>query len=207
MFRLVCLLIGYLFGCVQTAYFTGKLFRKIDIREHGSGNAGATNAIRVFGVKLGVPVFIIDVLKAIGACVVCAYIFSGQTSLDQFPIDPNFLPVLYAGLGTVLGHSFPVFLKFRGGKGVACTVGVLLMLNFSVAFICYFLAAMVISFTKYVSLGSLLLLTAFPAVMAMTEFKPEEIAIAVVICVIGWIMHKENISDLLQKRERKLGQK
>ncbi|MCL2874359.1 MAG: glycerol-3-phosphate 1-O-acyltransferase PlsY [Defluviitaleaceae bacterium] len=206
MFRLACLLIGYLFGCLQTAYFTGKIFKRTDIREHGSGNAGATNVVRTFGVKFGIAVFVIDILKAVAAVVLAAYIFDGTTAFSP-AADDNFLPMLYAGLGTILGHNFPVFLKFKGGKGAACTIGVILALNFSVAVLCYLLAVIAISFTKYVSLGSLILLAAFPALMIFFEFFPEEILIAFIICALGWLRHKDNISKILQGTERKLGQR
>ena len=205
MFRLVCLLIGYLFGCLQTAYITGKIFKKTDIREHGSGNAGATNVVRTFGPGFGAAVFIIDILKAVAAAVLCAYIFSGSTAFSPMSDEPDYLPMLYAGLGAILGHNFPAFLKFRGGKGAACTIGVILALNISVAILCYLLAAIALSFTKYVSLASLTLLAAFPALMIFFEFATEEIALAFVICVLGWVRHKDNIVKILQGNERKLG--
>ena len=207
MFRLVCLLIGYLFGCLQTAYIIGKIFKKTDIREHGSGNAGATNMVRTFGPGFGAAVFIIDILKTVAAAVLCAYIFSGSTAFSQVADEPDYLPMLYAGLGAILGHNFPAFLKFRGGKGAACTIGVILSLNISVAVLCYLLAAIALSFTKYVSLASLTLLAAFPALMIFFEFPPEEVALAFVICVLGWVRHKDNIVKILQGTERKLGSK
>lgn len=209
MFRLACLLIGYLFGCFQTAYFVGKIFKKTDIRDHGSGNAGATNVVRMFGAKFGIFVFIVDILKSIAAAVLAAYIFGGATafSVIDYDITPDFLPMMYAGFGAVLGHNFPVFLKFKGGKGAACTIGVIFALNFSIAILCYLLAVIAISFKKYVSLGSLSLLVAFPVLMWFFEFGHEEIAIAGAICALGWFRHKDNIVKILNGTERKLGQK
>ena len=205
MFRLICLLIGYLFGCMQTAYFIGRIFKKTDIREHGSGNAGATNVVRTFGAGFGAAVFVVDILKAVVAAVLCAYIFSGSTVFSPIVDEPDYLPMLYAGLGAILGHNFPVFLKFKGGKGAACTIGVILALNVSIAALCYLLAIIALSFTKYVSLASLTLLAAFPTLMIFFEFPPEEVALAFIICALGWIRHKENISKILQGTERKLG--
>ena len=114
MFRIICLLIGYGFGCFQSAYILCRLIGHIDIRTVGSGNAGFTNTTRILGKKVGIAVFIIDILKIILAYIVCSMIFDGDGS---FVSGTSLLPGIYAGIGAVLGHNFPCYLGFRGGKG------------------------------------------------------------------------------------------
>ena len=120
MFRLICILFGYGFGCIQTAYIAGKLFYKIDIREHGSGAAGATNTVRVMGMKTGLAVFVCDMAKAVLAFFVCSLMYRDGGSV---------IPGMYAGLGVVMGHNFPFYLKFKGGKGVASSLGILVSVD------------------------------------------------------------------------------
>ena len=119
MVRIICLLIGYAFGLFQTAFIYGKL-HGIDIREHGSGNAGTTNSLRVLGKKAGIIVLLFDIIKCILAVVTVKLIF-GETYKDMLP-----LLQIYAGAGAILGHNFPFYLKFKGGKGIATTAGLIL---------------------------------------------------------------------------------
>ena len=120
--RLVCLAIGYVFGIFQTAYIYGKM-HGIDIRQCGSGNAGATKTLRVLGKKAGLIVFLGDVAKTVLAVLAVRLIFGSKY--------PDMLPLLgmYAAAGTILGHNFPVQLGFRGGKGIACTAGMVVTLG------------------------------------------------------------------------------
>ena len=117
MMRLAALAIGYIFGIFQTGFIYGKL-QGVDIRQHGSGNTGATNTLRTFGWKGGVITFAGDCLKAVFAILLVKAVFG-----DYFDGDVKVLE-LYAGMGAVLGHNFPFYLKFKGGKGIACTAGV-----------------------------------------------------------------------------------
>ncbi len=112
--RIICLGIGYLFGIFQTAYIYGRI-KGIDIREHGSGNAGTTNALRVLGKKAGLIVFLGDVAKTVLAVLLVRLLF-GRRYGDMLP-----LLGMYAAAGAILGHNFPVQLGFKGGKGIACT--------------------------------------------------------------------------------------
>ena len=114
MIRLVCLLIGYVFGCFQTAYIYGRL-HGIDIRKYGSGNAGTTNSLRVLGKKAGIIVLLCDMLKTGLAMMVVRLLFRERYG------DILYLLAIYAAAGTVLGHNFPCYLGFKGGKGIACT--------------------------------------------------------------------------------------
>ena len=116
--RIIALLIGYGFGLFQTGYLYGKS-KGIDIRQQGSGNAGTTNSLRVLGWKAGIITFAGDLLKAVFAILLVKLIFHGTYGADTKVLE------LYAGFGTVLGHNFPCYLQFRGGKGIACTTGVI----------------------------------------------------------------------------------
>ena len=208
--RLLALAIGYLFGTFQTGYFYGKT-KGIDIREHGSGNAGATNTLRTLGVKAGVITFIGDCLKAVGAVLLMMYFFG-----DSFVGDIRILG-LYGGLGAVLGHNYPFYLKFKGGKGIACTVGVAFAVCPKAVPVC--LAVFFISFwlTRYVSLGSILMAAVF--IIQVVELNwlgtlglPVENvlefdALAIVLGVLAIWRHRANIERLLSGTENKIGSK
>ena len=205
--RFICLVIGYLFGLFQTAYIYGKA-HGIDIRNHGSGNAGTTNTLRVLGTKAGLIVFAGDVLKCILAVVVVRLLF-GNTHPDTI-----YLLMLYTGAGAILGHNFPFYLNFKGGKGIAATAGLIL------SFHPYFIPVGVVLFfgtfliTHYVSLGSLLVYAGFMIEMVicgqlgvfggMTQVQLYELyAVAAFLTVMAYWKHRENIGRLLKGNERK----
>ena len=152
--RIACLVIGYLFGIVQTAYIYGKM-NGIDIREHGSGNAGTTNALRVLGKKAGAIVFAGDFLKCFLAIHLVRIVFKNSA--------PDILPLLgiYAATGCILGHNFPVHLNFRGGKGIACTAGLLAAFDVRIGIIALLTFLAIVIATRYVSLGSMVIVTEF----------------------------------------------
>ncbi len=205
--RLICIVIGYVFGLFQTAYFYGKA-HGIDIREHGSGNSGTTNALRVLGTKAGLIVFAGDCLKGILAvCLVRLLFGSGHP-------DTIYLLSLYAGAGTILGHNYPFYMGFKGGKGIAATAGLVL------SFHPYFIVMGVIAFfgtfflTHYVSLGSLLVyaglmiemvicgqLGVFPGMTQMQLF--ELYGVTAFLTVLAYWKHRENIKRLIHGNERK----
>lgn len=148
MIRVICLLIGYLFGLFQTSYFLGKMHH-MDIREHGSGNAGTTNALRTMGKKAAAITLLCDCLKCVLAVWVIRLVF-GKTHPDMMS-----LLVLYGAAGCVLGHNFPITMGFKGGKGIAASVGMVLAFDWKL-----FLIAAVIFFAlfflfHYVSVSSL----------------------------------------------------
>ncbi|MBS6396511.1 MAG: glycerol-3-phosphate 1-O-acyltransferase PlsY [Clostridiales bacterium] len=147
--RIICLGIGYLFGIFQTAYIYGKM-NGIDIREYGSGNAGTTNALRVLGKKAGLVVFLGDVAKTVLAVVLVRILFAEEYG--------HMLPLLglYAAAGTILGHNFPVQLGFKGGKGIACTAGLVVTLGPIVTLLEAATFLLTVGLTRYVSLGSIL---------------------------------------------------
>lgn len=209
MIRIVCLFIGYIFGLFQTAYIMGRA-KGIDIREHGSGNAGTTNTMRVLGKKAGLWVFVGDVLKTVAA-VVCVYFLFREKYPEQI-----YLLKLYAGFGAILGHNFPFYLKFKGGKGIASTGG--MILGFYWMFIPVGLVSFFATFalTNYVSLGSLVMSASFFIEMiVLGQCKlgvfagiPQTVlwemyAVAFVISGLAFIRHHENIKRLISGNERK----
>lgn len=209
MIRLACLGIGYLFGLFQTAYILGKM-KGIDIREHGSGNAGTTNTLRVLGKKAGLIVFLGDILKTILAVILIGILFR-----EKYP-EQLYLLKLYAGLGAVLGHNFPFYLKFKGGKGIAATGG--MILSFDWLFVPVGLLAFFGTFavSHYVSLGSLVLTAVFPIQMILMgqlgigNFAAIPQAILIEMYVLGFVLmalayirHAENIKRLASGTERK----
>lgn len=204
--RIICILIGYVFGMFQTAFIYGKL-HGIDIREHGSGNAGTTNTLRVLGTKAGLIVLAGDILKCILAIVLCGVIF------DASHPDEIYLLKLYAAAGAILGHNFPFYLNFKGGKGIAATAGLIL------AFHPYFIIMGVIVFfgifftTHYVSLGSLLVYAGLMIQMvvagqlgvfgASQGILNEMYVITALLTILAYYKHRENIKRLFKGEERK----
>jgi len=194
----ISILIGYLFGCFQTAYILGKVVRKIDIRDYGSGNSGATNAVRVFGWKLGLITFFTDILKAVIAVLLVRALFN----------DPSItrLAGLYAGFGVIIGHNWPVVLNFKGGKGIASTLGLLLAFDLRLGLFAWALAAIIIYFTRYVSLGSLTLVLIMPLGIALLyPGAYHELFLGTLLAIIGIYRHKKNIIKLKNGTESKLG--
>ena len=206
MIRVVCLLIGYVFGLFQTSFLYGKM-HGIDIRNYGSGNAGTTNALRVLGTKAGLIVFGGDVIKCILAVLVVRLLFG-----NSHP-DKKYLYMLYAGAGAILGHNFPFYLNFKGGKGIAATAGLIL------SFHPYFIPVGVVLFfgafltTHYVSLGSLLVYAGFMielvvlgqmGIFGMSQAALIELYIVgAFLTVMAYWKHRENIKRLLHGNERK----
>lgn len=208
MFRIICLIIGYAFGCLQSAYFLGRVFGKIDIREYGSGNAGFTNTTRVLGKKVGALVFIFDLCKVFVAYIICSLIFKGDGS---FVNGTSLLPGIYAGIGAVLGHNFPFYLGFRGGKGIACTLGLMLCVDWQIALATYIIGFIVFLAKKYISLASLTMAILYPILMIIAmnifDFGWEEIILMFILCVLAFVKHRTNIERLLNGTENKFGSK
>lgn len=208
MIRIICLAIGYVFGLFQTAYFYGKA-HGIDIREHGSGNAGTTNTLRVLGTKAGLIVFAGDCLKCMAAVWLVRLIF-GNTHHDII-----YLLCLYTGAGAILGHNYPFYLNFKGGKGIAATAG--MVLSFHPWFIITGVLLFFVPFftLHYVSLGSLLVYAGLMIQLVvvgqngwlfqeMTQGQLIEMYIVFgCLLVMAYWKHRENIKRLLHGNERK----
>lgn len=194
--RIVSLLIGYLFGCFQTAYIVGKVVEKIDIRNYGSGNSGTTNAIRVLGWKFGMVTFVADIVKAILPIILVNIIFDSP------------IVGIYAGFGVVIGHVWPVFLGFKGGKGIASTFGVMLAIDPGIALIMLVVGSIVVLISKYVSLGSITIVIIISICMFIFYRDTiEYIIIGLLITTITLFKHRSNIKRLLSGTENKLGHK
>ena len=208
--RGIALLIGYAFGLFQTGYLYGKS-QGIDIRKEGSGNAGPTNSLRVLGWKAGLITFLGDLFKAIFAVLLTKFLFQGS-----YPENVKILE-LYAGFGAVLGHNFPFYLKFKGGKGIACTSGMILAVCPIAAPICLVLFIASIAITRYVSLGSILVLISYLIQVIVfgqlgylhigAEYLPEFYMISACFTAMGLWRHRENIKRLLSGTENKFGMK
>jgi len=190
------LLIGYLLGSVSFSYLAGKLLKGIDIRQHGSGNAGATNTLRVLGKGPGITVLLLDMLKGVAA-VWIAGLLSGGDALIQ----------VLAGLCVIAGHNWPVFFGFRGGKGIATTIGVMVTLAFLPALIAGLVAIATIALTRYVSLGSLLFTAILPILIWFMGYPIAIFILSLLLFVFAWIRHRSNIGKLLTGTENKLGAK
>lgn len=199
----IAVIFAYLLGSVSFSYLTGQLLKKLDIRDHGSGNAGATNTLRVLGTGPAVVVLLLDAAKGIAAVFV-GFFFSGG-------FDPVIVGAL-AGLASILGHNWPVFFGFRGGKGVATTIGVLATLVFFPALISGVIAIISIIITRFVSLGSLLfifntLLFTIAVQLFSDTFQGSFLLLLAVIALLSFWRHRTNIERLISGTESKLGQK
>ena len=207
MIRLLCVVIGYVFGLFQTAYFYGKS-KGIDIREHGSGNSGTTNALRVLGTKAGLIVFAGDCLKCILAVVLIRILF-GKTYQDMI-----YLLCIYTAAGAILGHNFPFYMGFKGGKGIAATAGFVLSFHptFIPVGILLFFGPFFI--THYVSLGSLLVYVGFVTQLIISgqlglfgdmsqAHLIEMYVVAFLLAVMAFWKHRANIVRLIHGEENK----
>ena len=198
--RFICLLIGYAFGLIQTGYIYGKM-KGVDIRKEGSGNAGSTNALRTMGIKAGLVTLLGDCFKCVFA-VVTVYLIYGKTYADIFP-----LLAMYAGMGAVLGHNYPFYLNFKGGKGIAATAGLILSTtNVWMVLICLFAFLGIVAVTRYVSLGSLAVVIIY--LMGGFGVKPpylyEMYGIAAFLMLSAFYKHKANIVRLMNGTENKI---
>lgn len=194
------IIIAYLLGNFQTSYLLGKVFMKTDIREFGSGNAGTTNALRVYGKKFAIATLFLDIIKGSIAVIVGKY-FLGE------------MGALLAGISVVCGHNWPVVLKFKGGKGIATTIGVALAISPLIATVCVVIGILIIAKSKMVSLGTLLAIVIWPIIsyisMAFGYYTMDYmfLAFTVVLALIAIFKHRANIKRLVKGEESKLGKK
>lgn len=191
--QILTLLISYFVGTISGSYIIGNLFLNKDIRKYGSGNAGTTNAMRVLGKKAGVLTFLIDFLKGALVTLIIRRIFGDE-----------FVPL--AILGAVIGHDFPFYMKFKGGKGVATTLGALALFNFPLTLICYVVWVLGTVLTKMVSVGSILFFVSIIIVYSfMSNLAMSNILIIDIIALIGIIRHNDNIKRIIAGNENKIG--
>lgn len=207
--RVICLVMGYVFGLFQTGFIYGRS-KGIDIRQYGSGNSGSTNALRVMGLKAGFLVFMGDFLKTVIPCFLVRIFFRSQSGYI-------YVLMLYAGFGVILGHNFPFYLNFKGGKGIAATAGIIFSLDWRLTVVCLLAFAFIVAVTRYVSLGSLVVSTillgwniyfgSIGAYGLSPEARPEFYAVSAVIAAMAFWRHRANIVRLAQGKENKIGTK
>lgn len=192
---------AYLIGSVPTAVWIGKIFYGVDVRDHGSGNAGATNTFRVLGKRAGIPVLILDILKGFAA-VQMAYAIS-----DYLPSSQQFVNLkLVLALAVLTGHIFPIFAGFRGGKGVATLLGVLIGVQPLAALICAAVFLVIFIPSGFVSLSSMSAAFAYPFIimLVLMETNPNVILFSIAIFILVLITHQKNIERLLKGTESKM---
>ena len=186
-------LIGYLFGCIQAAFIISKLVGKIDIREHGSGNAGASNITTIMGVKYGVIVGLVDVLKGFFAVLLVKSIY---------PENPNL--AFLAGIMAILGHIFPFYMKFRGGKGVAALVGMMFGVNWKLGLLFALLVIIPALLTDYIVVGSFTTFTALPIMIYILDYPLVFTIIGGFLTILIFYLHRGNIQRIINKEETKI---
>ncbi len=200
--RILFVFIGYLFGIVQSAYIVGR-FYKIDMREHGSKNLGTTNALRTLGAKAGAIVFALDVIKPIVAVFTTTLIYSLISHIFSETMLSRDLIVLYTGFGTMLGHNYPFYLGFKGGKGVACTIGTLLTFNPILALFMFVVGVSIAFISKYISLASILSCIIAIPVSFILGYRGETLVVMVVIASFIIFKHRGNVKRLIDGNENK----
>ena len=196
---LIIIIVAYLLGNISTSYIVAKKLAGVDIRTQGSGNAGSTNVLRTLGKKAGALTFIGDVLKGLIAVLLAKFI-AYIAHLDQATC------AYIAVVAVVLGHNYPVFLGFKGGKGVATSLGSMLGMNPIIALTCLGFFIIIVAITKYVSLGSILGIGLSPIIM-MINHNNKGVLVTLFLTISVVLTHKENIKRLLKGTERKIGEK
>src|SRR5215217_6022701 len=199
--QFLLIIVAYLIGSIPTAFWISKFFFDIDIREYGSGNSGATNTYRVLGTKWGTLVMIVDMLKAIIA-VKLAFFLPYSFESDIYLVNMQ----LGLGLSAVIGHIFPIWAEFRGGKGVASLFGMVLGIQPNVALCCVGIFILVFYLTRWVSLSSILASIAFPIFILVIFNEPEKLyrVFAIIVAMLVLLTHQKNIGRLLKGNESKV---
>jgi acyl phosphate:glycerol-3-phosphate acyltransferase len=207
-FILLGALVAYLLGSIPSAVWYGQYFHQIDIREHGSGNAGATNTFRVLGKKAGSIVMSLDVLKGFLATELAYWLFFFNivSSIEDYQLYKLIFYKLIFGTLAIVGHIFPVFAGFKGGKGVATLLGMMLSVNYAITLMSVGVFIIVLLLSKYVSLGSMLAALSFPLLLLIPRFKPDDPILIVygfmMFLVVLWT-HQKNIKKLINGEENR----
>jgi len=188
---ILCAVIGYLLGSINSAVIVGKVFYKKDVREYGSKNAGLTNTLRVFDKKAAVMVLVGDILKGVMACVI------GSLISPQYGL-------IIGGLMAVIGHNWPLYFKFKGGKGVLTSATVILMFDWKIGLIVLGIFIIIVAITKYVSLGSILASTSLVIFAIIMGKDIVFIAVSIILASLIIYRHKQNVKRLLKGEENKL---
>jgi acyl phosphate:glycerol-3-phosphate acyltransferase len=200
-YKVLIILLAYLLGSIPTSVWVGKIFYGIDVRDYGSGNAGATNAMRTLGAKAGIPVFIIDMLKGFLAV---KLVYFTDFYIPETGLFVNFQ--LYLGLAAMIGHIFPIFAGFRGGKGVATLSGVVFAIHPYGALFVFLIWFVTLLIFGYVSLSSMIAGFSFPAILIFlyrTQY-PSLVIFAFILAVLMLFTHQKNIERLMHGKEKKI---
>lgn len=198
--RIVLIIIAYLIGSIPTSVWIGRRFHGKDVRQFGSGNAGATNTIRVLGWKAGIPVLILDLFKG-WAAVQLAYL-----THFYIPHSDDFITYqLILGSAAMLGHIFPIYVGFKGGKGVATLFGIILALSPVTTVVCMGVFLVIALLTKYVSLGSIIAGFSFPFILILVfqTTTPSLMIFSLIVAILLLFTHQKNIERLLRNEESK----
>lgn len=205
--RILCLLAGYACGLFQTGYLYSKMHH-VDIRKEGSGNSGSTNVLRVMGVKAGAIVFFGDFFKTLIPCLIVRMIFSDNPEIKC-------LMVLYTAFGVILGHNYPFYMGFKGGKGIAATAGLLVAMDLRVTAVCLAAFILIVAVTRFVSLGSLVVVTIFLFGMIFfghrgdyglgAAYLTEFYVLSAAVTLMAFWRHRTNIVRLIHGNENKIG--
>ena len=203
-YSISALILAYLFGSIPTAVWIGQAFYGIDVREYGSGNAGATNTFRVLGKKAGIAVMVLDIFKGYTATNLAYLIGLSVTGPQDSVQFVNYQLAL--GVTAVMGHLFPIFAGFRGGKGIATLFGMILAVHTGAALICVLTFVVVLLISKYVSLSSILSGFSFPLSVIFIFQSPirSVVLYGMCICVLILVTHQKNIERLLKGKESKV---
>lgn len=197
-YAVIAVVLSYLLGSVSFSIVIARLVKGIDIREHGSGNAGATNTIRVLGKGPGILVFVLDFAKGIAAVWIGRWL--------GFDEGVDWTPAI-CGLAAIAGHNWPIYFNFKGGKGIATTIGAIAALAFLPALIAGVVTIIVIAITRYVSLGSLIFAALTPVLISIFFYSAPVLTVSLILCVFAFVRHRTNIVKLVQGTENKLGAK
>lgn len=203
-------ILSYLLGSLNFGVILSNTVKKEDVRDSGSGNAGTTNMMRIYGKTLGLLTIAGDILKVMVAIWIAFKIMDVEelkTTLDNASDYPQVVLKSFAGLFAVLGHIFPCFFKFKGGKGVATSGGMVIMIDWRIALVLLIIFALTILITKYVSLGSILMAVFYPVFIGIFYKDIILVLIATVFTIIVVVAHRENVKRLINHTENKIGQK
>jgi glycerol-3-phosphate acyltransferase PlsY len=198
--NIVITIVAYLLGSIPTSVWISRAFFDIDIREHGSGNAGATNTFRVLGVKAGIVVFIVDILKGFGAVNLIHF------TNYYIPDSGDYINIqLLLGISAMIGHIFPIYVGFRGGKGVATLFGVICAISLYPTLIMAGVFLVTLIATRYVSLASMVSGLSFPVliIVIFKETTPTLVIFSLIMAILMLFTHQKNIERLLAKEEKK----